>query len=212
MFEDRGETTHLKWHMLFQSKEEFIQTVKTFKADEGLRQNLEKLEVYIKTQKQLHANLKPNSMARVATYLNFNGNTEAAFNFYKSVFKTEFVGGMKRFGDIPADVDHPPMTDEVKKMIIHVELPILGGHLLMATDAPESLGFKLNSGNNMHINLEPESREETKRLFEELTAGGTVTMELQDMFFGSYYGSGTDKFGINWMFNFVEKKTDIWIQ
>ncbi|MFL5764387.1 MAG: SRPBCC domain-containing protein [Bacteroidia bacterium] len=204
-FESQGEKTLLSWHMLFQSKEEFIQTVKTFKADEGLRQNLEKLETYIKTQKQLHTHLKPNNMARTTTYLNFPGNTEEAFNFYKGVFKTEFNGGMQRFRDVPADSGHPPMPEEIKNMIIHVELPITGGHILMATDAPESMGFKLIQGNNMHINVEPETRKETKRLFDELSAGGNITMELQDMFFGAYFGSCTDKYGINWMFTCSEK-------
>ena len=76
----------------------------------------------------------------------------------------------------------------------------------MATDAPESMGFTLTTGNNMHINLEPETRVETKRLFDALSKDGKVTMELMDMFFGAYYGSCTDKFGINWMFHCTEKK------
>lgn len=141
-------------------------------------------------------------MARVTTYLNFPGNTEEAFTFYKQVFRSEFNGGMQRFGDIEPHEGMPPMTDELKKLIIHVELPIVGGHVIMATDAPESMGFKLTTGNNMHISLEPESREETTRLFNELSAGGKVDMEMQDMFFGAYFGSCTDKYGINWMFNF----------
>ncbi len=90
-----------------------------------------------------------------------------------------------------------------------MELPILGGHILMATDAPESMGFKVIFGNNSHINLEPDCREETKRLFEALSEGGKVTMELRDMFLGkyfAYYGSCTDKFGVNWMFNCIVKE------
>jgi len=86
-----------------------------------------------------------------------------------------------------------------------VELPILGGHVLMATDAPESLGFKVELGNHMHISMEPDTRAETKRLFDALSAGGKVTMELQDMFWGAYYGSFTDKYGINWMVNCSQK-------
>ena len=89
---------------------------------------------------------------------------------------------------------------------MHVELPILGGHMLMGTDAPESMGFKVNPGNNVHINLEPDTRSETKRLFEALSAGGKVTMDLQDMFWGAYYGSCTDNFGVQWMFNCNEKQ------
>jgi PhnB protein len=76
----------------------------------------------------------------------------------------------------------------------------------MATDAPESMGFKLTQGNNMNISLEPETREEAQRLFDALSAGGNITMPLQDMFFGAFFGSFTDKYGINWMLNYSEKK------
>ena len=88
---------------------------------------------------------------------------------------------------------------------MHIELPITGGHVLMGTDAPESMGFNVNFGNNVHISLEPDTRAETKKLFDALSAGGKVTMELQVMFWGAYYGSCTDKFGVNWMVNCTEK-------
>jgi uncharacterized glyoxalase superfamily protein PhnB/uncharacterized protein YndB with AHSA1/START domain len=205
-FESQGEKTFLKWHMLFQSKEEFIQTVKTFKADEGLKQNIDKLGHYLQTQINIRKQLKTTNVATVSTYLNFPGNTEDAFNFYKTIFRTEFAGdGIQRFGDIPAPEGMPPLSEEDKKLIIHVELPILGGHILMATDAAESMGFKVERGNNIHINLEPETREETKRLYDALSKDGKITMELQDMFWGAYFGSCTDKYGINWMFNCSEK-------
>jgi len=84
-------------------------------------------------------------------------------------------------------------------------LPITGGHILMGTDAPESMGFKINQGNNVYIMLETDTRIETQQLFEALSAGGEVEMELQDMFWGAYYGSLTDKFGIKWMFNCMGK-------
>ncbi|RPH31523.1 MAG: VOC family protein [Bacteroidales bacterium] len=145
-------------------------------------------------------------MARVSTYLNFHRNAEEVFNFYKSIFGGEFTsGGIARFRDIPPAEGMPPIADEDKDLVMHIELPILGGHLLMATDAPESMGFKVSHGNNVHINLEPDTKAETKRLFVALSAGGKVTMELQDMFWGAYYGSCTDKYGIQWMFNCVEK-------
>jgi PhnB protein len=145
-------------------------------------------------------------MARVSTYLNFPRNTEAAFNFYRSVFGGEFNGGgAARFGDIPPMEGVPAIPDSDKNLIMHIELPIVGGHILMGTDAPESMGFIVISGNNVHINLEPDTREETKKLFEKLSIGGKITMELQDMFWGAYYGSCTDKFGIQWMFNCTEK-------
>jgi len=141
-------------------------------------------------------------MARTSTYLNFTRNTEEAFNFYKSVFGTDFsAGGIARFEDIPSGPGMPPLPENDKNLVIHIELPITGGHMLMGTDAPESMGFKVNFGNNMHINLEPDTRAETKKLFDVLSAGGKVTMELQDAFWGAYFGSCTDKFGVQWMFN-----------
>jgi PhnB protein len=145
-------------------------------------------------------------MAIVGTYLNFPRNTEEAFNFYKSVFGGEFSrGGISRLGDIPTGEGMPAIAEEDKNLIMHVELPILGGHLLMGTDAPESMGFYLNQGNNVYIELEPDSKAETKRLFNALSAGGKITTDLQDMFWGSYYGTCIDKFGVQWMFNFPLK-------
>jgi len=146
-------------------------------------------------------------MASVSTYLNFPGNTEEVFNFYKTVFGGEFFGqGIMRFGDIPPMPDSPPMCEADKNMVMHVELKILGVHALMGTDAPQSMGFKLNFGNNVSINLQPDTRAETKELFTKLSEGGKVTMELQDMFWGDYFGSCTDKYGVQWMFNCNEKK------
>lgn len=145
-------------------------------------------------------------MARVSTYLNFPRKTEEAFNFYKSVFGGQFSeGGIMRFGDIPPQDGMPPLAESDKNLVMHIELPILGGHMLMGTDAPESMGFHLNMGNNVNINLEPDTRAETKELFDALSKDGQVTMELQDMFWGDYFGSCTDKFGVNWMFNCAEK-------
>lgn len=141
-------------------------------------------------------------MARTSTYLNFNRNTEEAFNFYRSIFGGEFGNdGIARMGDIPPMEGVPAMAEEDKNLVMHVELAIVGGHVLMGTDAPESMGFKVNFGNNININLEPDTKAETQRLFEGLSAGGRVTMELQMMFWGAYYGSCTDKFGVQWMFN-----------
>jgi PhnB protein len=145
-------------------------------------------------------------MARVSTYLNFTRNTEEAFNFYKTVFGGDFGPmGIARMGDIPAQEGMPPLAEEDKNLVMHVELITVGGHVIMGTDAPESMGFKLNFGNNMHINLEPDTKKETKKLFEALSAGGKITMELQDMFWGAYFGSCTDKYGVQWMFNCNEK-------
>ena len=145
-------------------------------------------------------------MASVSTYLNFVRNTEEGFNFYKTVFGGEFFGnGIMRFSDIPPSPDNPPMTEGDQNLVMHVELRILNSHTLMGTDAPESMGFNVNFGNNSYINLQPDTRKETKELFDKLSAGGKVTMELQDMFWGDYFGSCTDKFGVQWMFNCSEK-------
>lgn len=145
-------------------------------------------------------------MARVSTYLNFPRTTEEAFNFYKSVFGTEFEGGIARMGDVLPQEGQPALADADKNLVMHVALPILGGHMLMGTDAPESMGFKLNQGNNVYINLEPDSREESDRLFNALSEGGKIEMALQDAFWGDYFGSFTDKFGIQWMINCSAKK------
>jgi PhnB protein len=141
-------------------------------------------------------------MARVSTYLNFPNSTEKAFMFYKTVFRTEFTEpGFRRFGDMPPVEGMPPAGDALKDLVMHVELPITGGHILMGTDAPVEMGFSVNFGNNIYINLEPDTKEETKRLFDALSAGGKVEMELQDMFWGAYFGSCKDKYGVSWMFN-----------
>jgi PhnB protein len=145
-------------------------------------------------------------MAKVSTYLNFPRNTEEAFNFYRTVFGGDFVSPVARFRDIPSAENAPPLPESDRDLVMHVALPILGGHVIMGTDAPESMGFRVNPGNNVYINLEPDTREETRRLFHALSQGGQVEMELQDMFWGDYYGSCTDKYGIRWMFNCVEKR------
>lgn len=140
-------------------------------------------------------------MARVSTYLNFPGHTEEAFEFYRSVFGGEFNGPIHRMGDAPAVPGQPPLSDADGRLVMHIELPILGGHMLMGTDAPESMGFTLVAGNNLHINLETDTRQQTDRLFHALAEGGSVQMPLQDMFWGAYFGSLRDRFGVQWMFN-----------
>ena len=143
-------------------------------------------------------------MATTSIYLNFSNQTEEAFNFYKQVFGTDFIGDISRMSQAPENPENPLSLAD-KNLVMHVALPILGGVQLMGTDAPESMGFKMNFGNNVYINLEPDTKAETKKLFDKLSGGGTVTMALQDMFWGAYFGSCTDKYGINWMFNCTEK-------
>jgi PhnB protein len=146
------------------------------------------------------------SMARVSTYLNFARNTEEAFSFYKSVFGTEFVDGISRMGEVPPQEGQPELSEEDKNLVMNVQLPTLAGHMLMGTDAPESMGFNVNQGNNVYINLEPDTRRETDELFKALSEGGKVEMPLQDMFWGDYFGSLIDKFGVQWMFNCANKE------
>ena len=145
-------------------------------------------------------------MARTSTYLNFQGRTEEAFLFYKAVFRTEFSGPLMRMKDVPAMPGQPALSEAEQNMVMHVMMPILGGHVLMGTDALESRGHRIAFGNNVSLNLEPDTRAEAERLFRELSEGGEVTMPLQDMFWGDYFGTLTDRFGVQWMVNCAEKK------
>jgi PhnB protein len=146
-------------------------------------------------------------MARTGTYLNFARETEQAFNFYKSIFGGDFIApGFRRFSDMPPHEGAPPIAEADKKLIMHVALPITGGHVLMGSDAPESMGHKVDKGNNVYITLDTDTRAEADRLFKGLEAGGEVEMQLQEMFWGDYFGTLTDKFGIKWMFNSAAKK------
>lgn len=139
-------------------------------------------------------------MAYVSIYLNFMGNAEEAFNHYKKVFKTEFSFPVMRMKDIPAQPGMPPLSESDKNKVMHVTLPILGGTQIMATDILESMGHKLLEGNNVTISLNPDTKEETDRLYKELANGGTEGVAPHDEFWG-YWGTCKDKFGINWMFN-----------
>lgn len=144
-------------------------------------------------------------MARVSTYLNLARSTEEAFMFYKSVFGTEFSAPIARFKDMPPQPGQTPPAEADKNLVMHVELPILAGHMLMGTDAPESMGFTVTPGNNIYLNLEPDTRTETDLLFQALAEGGKIEMALKEMFWGGYFGSLIDRYGIRWMFNCVSK-------
>ena len=144
-------------------------------------------------------------MPRVSTYLNFMGNTEEAVNFYKSVFSTEFLTPIMRMGDMPPASGAPELSDAEKNMVMHVELPILAGHVIMATDMLESMGHERRLGNNITINLELEDRRETERLFGILSDGGSNLFGLADMPWGAYWGTCADRYGVRWMFNCREQ-------
>jgi len=136
---------------------------------------------------------------KVNTYLNFLGNTEEVFNFYKSVFGGEF-SSLVHFQDMKMEGVNIPQEDQDK--IMHIALPISKDHILMASDALESLGQKLTQGNNVHISVHPDDKEEAGRIFAALSEGGKVEMPIADQMWGDYYGSFKDKFGVNWMVNY----------
>ena len=139
-------------------------------------------------------------MATTCIYLNFDGTTEEAFTFYRSVFGGEF-SSLIRFSDFPELSEHRKMTEKERRGIMHIELPLLGGVRLRGTEAPKSFGFDLTFGNNTYICLEPDTKEEADRLFAALSEGGTVQAPLQDMPWGAYYGDLLDRFGVQWMIN-----------
>ncbi len=129
-------------------------------------------------------------------YLNFNGTCRQAFEFYRSVFGGEF-DLITTFGEGPPDYEAPP---EERDKIMHVSYR-LGDSVLMGSDMPSNFGITLVTGNNFSLSYQTTSREQTDDLFAKLSDGGNVTMPLQEMFWGAYFGSCTDKFGVNWMLN-----------
>src|SRR4051812_41435262 len=112
-------------------------------------------------------------MATTSIYLNFQGNTEEAFNYYKEVFNTDFIGTIYRIKDGPPMPGAPALSEKEANSIMNIALPILGGTVIMGTDMLESFGDKLVIGNNMTINLMADSKEEVDRLYNSLSAGGS---------------------------------------
>ncbi|MEZ5234182.1 MAG: VOC family protein [Acidimicrobiia bacterium] len=143
-------------------------------------------------------------MARVSTYLNFMGDTEEAMRFYASVFGTEITEPIMRMADTPPMPGAPALTDAEQRLVMHMEITILAGHVLQATDMVASMGHTLTPGNNVTISLEPDTRAETERLFAALSEGGSDVMGLMDMFWGAQWGTCQDRYGIRWMFNCSE--------
>jgi PhnB protein len=131
-------------------------------------------------------------------YLNFNGDTEKAFNFYKSVFGGEF-SAIQRIKETPEAKNFPANEQD---RLMHVALPIGKNTILMASDILESMGHVLTRGNNFSISVSAESEKEADKIFSGLSAGGKVTMPLEKAFWGSYFGMLTDKFGVQWMVSY----------
>lgn len=137
-------------------------------------------------------------MALINPHINFNGNAEEAFNFYRSVFGGEFANVM-RFKDL-ASAEFPVAEHEANK-IMHIALPI-GENILMGNDVPESLGRTNENENRSKISISAESKEEADKLFMGLSAGGQVEMPIGDSPWGSYFGMFRDKYGIEWMVDY----------
>ena len=140
-------------------------------------------------------------MATVNAYLMFDGNCEAAFNFYKLSFGKEY-SSLSRFGEIPPQEGMPPLADEMKNRIMHVSLPISAETILMGSDTMPGMGPGITVGNNFSVAVGVNSKEEADKLCAALSEGGKITMPLEVTFWNAYFGMWTDKFGINWMVNY----------
>ncbi|MGV8914415.1 MAG: VOC family protein [Kaistella sp.] len=139
-------------------------------------------------------------MATVNAYLNFDGQCEEAFNFYRSVFGGDFPM-VSKFGDMTPEEGMAPMSEELKNRVMHITLPISEETILMGSDTMPGI-HDHKVGNNISLSINTESREEAEKIFNGLSAGGKVTMPLEDTFWGAYFGMWTDKFGIYWMVNY----------
>lgn len=138
-------------------------------------------------------------MAIINPYLNYNGNAEEAFRFYKSVFGGEFVA-IVHFKDMPNHEE--PLSEADGNKIMHISLPIGQNNVLMATDFLESMGQKMKEGNRYSISISAESKKEADNLFNGLSVGGQIEMPIADSSWGTYFGLFKDKFGIQWMIEF----------
>lgn len=139
-------------------------------------------------------------MASVSTYLNFDGTCLEAFEFYKRVFGTEYVADVMFMRDIPSGDDAAPLTEEEGGRVMHVALPILGGHQIMGTDILPSWGSTAVQGNTMYINLICDSQDQLRELYAGLADGAQRTQEPKAEFWGDLYAEVVDRFGIQWMF------------
>ena len=143
-------------------------------------------------------------MPKLNPYLNFNGQAEAAFTFYQSIFGGNFVGGVHKMSSMPGSENLPV---EEREYVMHIALNI-GKDLLMASDILPSAGQVLIEGNNNYVSIFPDSKEQAVHFFNKLSEGGAVEMPLEDQFWGDYFGCLTDKFGVKWMINYnVENST-----
>ena len=143
-------------------------------------------------------------MATLNPYLNFDGNCEEAFDYYKLVFGGEF-SYLGRFKDMPPQ-EGVELSDEQKEKILHISLPISKETILMGSDTGGDWAPELVAGNNFSLSITADSKEQADSFFNQLADGGKVTMPIESTFWGDYFGMCIDKFGINWMIGFNEVK------
>ncbi|MGJ1363150.1 VOC family protein [Sphingobacterium spiritivorum] len=144
-------------------------------------------------------------MALLHAYLNFNGNCEEAFEFYKGVFGTESLG-IYRFGDMPADPEYP-IQDEDKNKIMHTAIKINESVMLMGSDCIQNFGHSATTGTNAYLMLDTQTAEEAKQLYSRLSADAqSIEMPLGEQFWAELYSSFQDKYGISWMIHFEGNK------
>ena len=139
-------------------------------------------------------------MPLINPHINFNGNAEEAFNFYKSVFGGEFAV-LVRFKDLPSNPDMPSNPEEADK-IMHIALPIGKHNVLMGNDVPKFMGTVNENENRSKLSLATESKKEADRLFNGLSAGGAIECPMDDSPWGSYFGMFRDQYGIEWMIDY----------
>ncbi len=144
-------------------------------------------------------------MITINAYLNFPGNTEEAFEFYKAVFGGEFLG-ITRFKDVADLPGREHLSEKDLNGVMNIQLPV-GNNILMGTDALESMGQRATLGNSVTLSVHPDSKKEADRLYEALSTGGKPSMPMADMFWGDYWGMLTDKFGIQWMVNYRKQQS-----
>lgn len=142
-------------------------------------------------------------MAQINPYLTFNGNCEAAFNFYKSVFGKEYTY-LGRFNEMPSDDKNAQLSEVDNNKIMHVSLPISDESILFGSDTSDAFGQITTIGNNISISINASSVNEADKFFNGLSEGGIVKMPMEKTFWGAYFGMFTDQFDINWMINFDE--------
>ena len=139
---------------------------------------------------------------KIHPYLNFDNKTEEAFRFYEKALGGKLTE-IHRFGSMPQQ-DGFELTPEQKNLVLHVGLELPDGQMIMASDMIAGMGPRRVEGNNISISVHPDSKQEADRIFNALAHGGTISMPIADQFWGDYFGSLTDRFGINWMVNYSD--------